>query len=183
MISTRHNGDAELVTNKFGATNVKPACVIEYNKHMGGINKADQLTSYYTSARKTIRWQLKVFFHLVDLSLWNAVYMYNFGKPKKQQMTYLKFRDSVVTAFLAEDAVPDPPPQARRNLQESCPGMHLPKKMPKRQRCRYCALKRKRPATFFCCACCSTDDRTVSLCTGKTDCFTKFHEERLYRNL
>lgn len=98
MISTRHYGDQAMVRNKFGVERLKPHCVIEYNKHMGSIDRVDQLTSYYTSARKNIRWQLKLFFHLMDLSLWKAVYLYNFEKPKHERFIYLNFHDSVIAS-------------------------------------------------------------------------------------
>lgn len=179
MISTRHNGDLAMVRNKFGAERLKPECVIEYNKHMGGIDRVDQITSYYTSARKTVRWQLKLFFHLMDLSLWNAAFLYNFEKPKKEKFTYLKFRDSVISNFIAER----PPPSAvPATIDVESSNQHLPKKMMKRRRCRYCALKKKRSATFFFCETCSKPNNIVPLCT-KNDCFVKFHKEKLYRNL
>lgn len=60
MISTQHNGDFETTRNKFGEVKLKPKAIVEYNKYMGHVDKADQLTSYYTTPRKTIRWQLKV---------------------------------------------------------------------------------------------------------------------------
>lgn len=61
VISIRHNDDFE-VRAKFGPSKLKPKAIVEYNKFMGGVDKADQLTSYYSTPRKTIKWQLKVFF-------------------------------------------------------------------------------------------------------------------------
>lgn len=72
VISTRHNGDFEEVKTRSGKVLTLKA-VVEYNKYMGGVDKADQLTSYYTTPQKTMRWQLKVFFHMIDICLWNAL--------------------------------------------------------------------------------------------------------------
>lgn len=39
---------------------------------MSGIDRNDQMISYYSSHRRSIRWYKKVIFHLLDVSLWNA---------------------------------------------------------------------------------------------------------------
>lgn len=54
MISSRHDGTLEEVRTRFGREKLKPKAFVEYNKFMGGIDKADQMTSYYTSPRKTM---------------------------------------------------------------------------------------------------------------------------------
>ncbi|KAJ8911175.1 hypothetical protein NQ315_011176 [Exocentrus adspersus] len=39
----------------------KPIAVIEYNKAKKGVDISDQMSSYYTSIRKSIKWYKKVF--------------------------------------------------------------------------------------------------------------------------
>lgn len=62
MISIRHNDNFKEVKGKVDITKLKQSAVAEYNRFMCGIDKADQMTSYYLISCKTMRWQLKVFF-------------------------------------------------------------------------------------------------------------------------
>lgn len=55
MISTPHNGEFTEVSTKFGHNHLKPKVIVEYNEFIGDVDKADQLTSYYSSPRKTMR--------------------------------------------------------------------------------------------------------------------------------
>ena len=180
MISTRHNGEFVEKKKKFGGSMLKPKCIDEYNTFMGGVDKADQMTSYYSSPRKTIRWNLKLFFHLIDLCLWNACFLYNLPKPEKQKITYLQFRDTVVTAFLKKSDPQGTTPMrtSREFIFGSQP--HYPLKMNSRLRCRYCSLKKIRSQTFFTCDVCSKKTK-IGLCIDQ--CFKKFHIEKMYQNL
>ena len=57
MLSTKHRATLSL-TQKMDRTTgepiVIPTCIIEYNKYMGGVDRADQLAKYYT--RKSLKW-------------------------------------------------------------------------------------------------------------------------------
>lgn len=55
---------------------MKPIDVKEYNNNMGGVDRLDQMTAYYSSPRKTIRWYKKVLFHLLDMAVWNSYFLY-----------------------------------------------------------------------------------------------------------
>ncbi|KAJ8955069.1 hypothetical protein NQ314_006949 [Rhamnusium bicolor] len=57
-------------TNKYGLNKVKPIEVAGYN------DRADQMISYYSCPRKSIRWNKKVIFHILDIVVWNAYYLY-----------------------------------------------------------------------------------------------------------
>ncbi|XP_032688641.1 piggyBac transposable element-derived protein 4-like [Odontomachus brunneus] len=59
-------GKKDYITNK---EIIKPTCIIEYNKNMGGIDNIDRQLSLTESIRKTMKWYRKLFFHLLDLSL------------------------------------------------------------------------------------------------------------------
>ena len=45
---------------------IKPAAVLDY-KYKTGVDRSDQMLSYYSFERKTIKWWKKLFFHLFDL--------------------------------------------------------------------------------------------------------------------
>lgn len=64
---------------------------------MGGIDRADQMVSYYSSPRKTIRWYKKVLFHLLDLSVWNSFYIH---KQFHQKGSFLDFRDRLIRSLI-----------------------------------------------------------------------------------
>lgn len=64
------------IKNKYGRPKTTPKHISEYNFNMSGINRCDQMISYYSSPRNTVRWYKKVLFHLLDISLWNAFFLY-----------------------------------------------------------------------------------------------------------
>ncbi|KAJ8369425.1 hypothetical protein SKAU_G00094530 [Synaphobranchus kaupii] len=55
-----------------GEPKVKPACVLDYNKKMGAVDRADMITSFVDCARKSTKWYKKLFFHLLDTAVLNA---------------------------------------------------------------------------------------------------------------
>ena len=83
MISTKHRHNMVECKNKRGQMKTKPECVKDYNENMSGIDLSDQMLSYYSTPRKTIRWYRKIFFRLIDICIWNSCYMYNKIGPKK----------------------------------------------------------------------------------------------------
>ena len=40
----------------------KPTAIAEYNRYMGGVDRADQLLSYYGFAHRTVKWWRRAFF-------------------------------------------------------------------------------------------------------------------------
>ena len=50
----------------------KPSVVADYNVHMIGVDRMDQLTSYYSFTHKTVKWWRKVFFWMVEVALVNT---------------------------------------------------------------------------------------------------------------
>ena len=62
---------------------MKAKAVEEYNQHMGGVDKSDQLLSYYGFSHRTVKWWRRAFFHLLDLSVVNAYILYRQSQPGK----------------------------------------------------------------------------------------------------
>lgn len=65
---------------------IKPTCIHEYNKNMGGVDNIDRQLSITETVRKTMKWYRKLFFHLIDLCLCNAHALY-----KKRNQEYTSF--------------------------------------------------------------------------------------------
>jgi len=52
----------------------KPYVVVQYNKFMKGVDRADQFLSIYSVLRKTIKWSKKVVLYLLNCMLFNAFF-------------------------------------------------------------------------------------------------------------
>jgi hypothetical protein len=50
----------------------KPHVNVLYNKHMGGVNKFDQLASYHPVGRPGTKWWRYIMWHVVNLAILNA---------------------------------------------------------------------------------------------------------------
>jgi hypothetical protein len=46
----------------------KPLVVDQYNSFMGGVDRNDQLLSYYGFAHRTVKWWKRLFLHLLDIA-------------------------------------------------------------------------------------------------------------------
>ena len=72
MISTMHSAEMVEVPRNFGKTTMKPECIVDYNRHMHGVDNADQYLSMYPFRRKTVKWPKKVFLYILQCMLFNA---------------------------------------------------------------------------------------------------------------
>jgi len=168
-ISTKHKALLQEVKCKTGTKKSKPSTVIDYNKNMSGINRCDQMISYY-STPKSIRWYIKVFFHLFDVMIWNACWLYN--KVKYTRMSYLEYRNDIVAKLLNFDSKVSFSP----SIQNKCNVQHYPKKLEKRLRCRVCSIENRRTATWYSCEICKSDNgNPIGLCVD--ECFKKYHKK------
>ncbi|KAJ8971846.1 hypothetical protein NQ314_000522 [Rhamnusium bicolor] len=77
----------------------KPLPKLQYNKYMSGVDRQDQMLSYYSAERKTIRWPKKLFMDFIEAMLVNAHYLFN--KYSGSKMTLYDFRINVVKKFNA----------------------------------------------------------------------------------
>eukprot|EP00106_Octopus_bimaculoides_P023570 XP_014791012.1 PREDICTED: piggyBac transposable element-derived protein 4-like [Octopus bimaculoides] len=77
MLSTIHNPTMKDVEIRQGPVK-KPTVVYEYNFTMGGFDKVNQQLVDYPITRKWgKKYYKKVFFHLIDLVVWNSYILYN----------------------------------------------------------------------------------------------------------
>ena len=104
MISTRPSHSARVVdSGKLNFQNqsiMKPQVVLDYNKGRQGTHLSDQLSTYYTSLRKSVKWYRKVAFELVfGTAVVNSYLIYK-EKYTKSKVTILQFRESLVQSLL-----------------------------------------------------------------------------------
>ena len=63
---------------------------------MGGVDKKDQVNTYYNHRRKVYRgWQKRIYHHFFVTAVTNAHILYNQGLPKNRQLKLLQFMEAV----------------------------------------------------------------------------------------
>ena len=151
----------------------RPTAVTQYNKYMGGVDTSDQMLGTNTVHRKTKRWIVTVFQHMVDICATNSFVMHKevCASQRLVPMTRKRFQEELC-AHLLGTTVQLPPP-ARPPIQ------HLP--MPTRpgndrsgrssmgrRRCKLCSKSTNWMCTICNFGLCLQPDR---------NCFTQFHLE------
>lgn len=191
-VFTYHNADM-VPGRRAGQDCLKPAVVHSYNQFMGGVDLKDQKLSTYLMERKRgIKWYLKVFRRLLNVSILNTyvIYCSNIGQRKK--MTHRRFRyllaeeliehfgrdsqtrsHSSASGFRRLDSSlghypqhTEVPPQERKNKKQD---RHV------RGRCARCAALKSRKATNIVCGICD-----VFLCVGQ--CWVDYHTKENLTN-
>lgn len=76
-----------------------PQVIFDYNKHMGYVDYADMLKSYYQIDRKSHKWWHRIFFHFLDVSLVNSFILFK-DKSHGKTMTLKQFRLAVAAGLL-----------------------------------------------------------------------------------
>ena len=120
----------------------KPHVIEEYNQCMGGVDKSDQLVTYYGFRHCSKKWWKRGFLHLLELTMVNALILYCFNTPKKERMAHLKFSLDIASALL-ESAQPVPalryqPSPAAAVVPLRLTGRHFPEPAAGRPDCKVC---------------------------------------------
>lgn len=105
MLSTHHNDSMvskqRQTRHEPGGTEIiqKPAIVEQYNKFMGGVDKCDQLLSYYGFTHRTLKWWRRAFFHLLDVAVVNSYILYQLSHQSKH-LTHEQYRIALAKELL-----------------------------------------------------------------------------------
>lgn len=135
----------------------KPECIHDYICKMGGVDLSDQMMTYYSFLRKSLKWSRKLLIHLMNMLIMNAFILNKkFGRTK---LSHEEYRDELVR-FLIQDGmkrynIPLPPVSSRKitpreaadHSEKRLKERHFPSSIP-------CAegRKRKKPSrTCFAC--------------------------------
>jgi len=74
MLTNIHSAPAEGNFCSGGGKAIKSQIVMDYNHHMGYVDKGDGMANSYAINRRTFKWTKKLFFHLLDLAILNATF-------------------------------------------------------------------------------------------------------------
>ena len=198
MLSTVHTNTMAITekTDRNGMPIIKPSCVVQYNKYMGGVDTSDQLSKYYSFTRKTLKWWVKLFFHILNIAATNAYILYrkNYGGIRRA-LNQEDFRREL-SRSLIESHTYAKPQRGRRPLVDVPARLtqrHFPSHIPAkpgmkcnrpRRKCVVCNVnsgKRRRQGerslrteTSFWCRVCEK-----ALCV--VDCFERYHTQLHYK--
>ena len=163
IISNKHRVEMVEVSKRNGKVMMKPNIVRDYNDGMSGVDRSDQMLSYYSALRKTIRWPKKVCLHIFEMMIHNAHLLY--CQQSGSKMKSLSFREQLVL-HLSHDKLPYAKLRRRdggyvtQHYLEYLPATE--KKQRPTKPCRVCTRNKKtkgntiflcclrRPSTSFC---------------------------------
>lgn len=191
MLSTVHNDDMTVKVRRTrqaegGREEIrKPVMVEQYNCYMGGVDKSDQLLSYYGFCHRTVKWWRRALFHLLDMAVVNAYILYTLAERSGRALTHEQFRIELAKELLLDASVdvssdvpvtsgPQPrslPPPAR--LTERHFPTHTsdtPSGKTCQRRCIVCSEKRgrgRKTTTYMCRQC------NLPMCV--VPCFELYH--------
>lgn len=129
---------------------------------------SDQMLSYYSALRKTIRWPKKVGLHICEMYIHNAHIMYQ--KVLGKRYNSLRFREEFVKALIG-DNMPNTKKKARNenfHYLEALPPTE--KKARPTKPCRVCTKNKKRRETRYFYPIC---EEKPALCVE--NCFRDYH--------
>lgn len=172
-ISTEFQNNMVVTHNRHGVPREKPLPIVKYNTYMKGVDRSDQMLAYYPSERKTLRWYKKIFVHIIQMAMINAMKLHNFANPGAS-MTLYDFRMSVIEALLPppDQPAPERPRKSRGrelHVMSMIEGTDSRNRQ-KRKRCRICHSEGREKRTPYFCAQCPGEP---SLCP--VACFDKYH--------
>jgi hypothetical protein len=103
MISTIHDATIVNTGRKDRKTKMeikKPYAIVQYNKFMKGVDRADQYLSYYSGLRKSVKLSKKVVLYLLNCAFFNAFCVYRTLTNKK--VRYKNFLHEVARSWISE---------------------------------------------------------------------------------
>ena len=178
MLSTIHEPQMKY-TERHNSRVQKPVSVLDYNLNSHAIDKVDMQISFVACLRKTVKWYRKLFFHMLDLSVFNSYLLYkvNTGKVIK----FSDYRLQLIREILQTHSAPKSKigRPALTNQPIRLTARHFPSLVPQtaerenpQRKCVVCAHTSRRPrkrtdSRFMC------KDCDVGLCV--VGCFEEYH--------
>ncbi|XP_054257551.1 piggyBac transposable element-derived protein 4-like [Macrosteles quadrilineatus] len=189
MLTTKHKISRNEMTEKPSKWPnkppvLKPDVVLDYTKHMGGVDRADHVISSYQFMRRTKKWYRKLFFWLLEVSTINSYILYKSLQEDNNRvaMSHKQFRLSLVED-LVRDYVQETcnftrrrPGRPKNDIQRLNGKLHVMGKSPKGSfRCHVCAKNKVRKETVYFCKTC--DEKPY---LHPDTCFEVYHTQKDY---
>lgn len=187
MLSTIHDGHIVTEVRK-GKTVSKPNIVMDYNKTMGGVDRADQRLVYYPSIRKgQKKYYKKIFRHLLDLSILNSFVLYKKNSGTKDHIDFrLSLIEKIIGIYHTQSQLASHGKYFNSSISLRLTERHFPSYVPPtscktepRRRCIVCSSKRnddgkrvRKESRYMC------KDCDVGLCI--IPCFQIYHTKEDY---
>ena len=76
-----------------------PQTIKEYNFNSKGVDLFDQLSSYYLNHRKSVKWYIPIFYHLIELAVINSHILYK--NTKDPSISLLNFKKELVRGLIS----------------------------------------------------------------------------------
>lgn len=164
MLSTVHDSSMVSTGRKNSTTGeeiLKPVCIKEYDQNRSTVDRSDMQMKFSKSLQEELKWYKKLFFHMMNLSIFNAYIL--FKKTQKRYLQLSRFRFEVIRGLLAKYGytkthIPSLIPVSgssqtlRRCYMCGSSKRHIQEQLESRYQCREC---------------------NVGLCVP--GCFTRFH--------
>ena len=99
-ISNKHSVEMVPVPNKRGQLITKPSIKRDYNNGMSGVDRSNQMLSYYQGLRKCIQWYKKVKVHFLDIFLHNSLYLTKQQCPGRFKIPLLEYRTIALKSLI-----------------------------------------------------------------------------------
>lgn len=123
LLSTKHTDSFTEVRSRGGQLKRKPLAVVYYNKGKSSIDLSDQMSSYNSALRKTVKWYRKIAIEvLFGTAMVNAHFLYKKITGVKMSITEFKqkiYEEMLFSRSEGNENVDPEAPIARRNKRKS----------------------------------------------------------------
>lgn len=166
LLSTMHE-HPEVDTNEAK----KPLMILDYNSTKGAVDAFDQQVGYYTCARKTRRWPMRLFYFIIDAACLNAFVVWNLKNPQwrnhkgstrldKRRLFLTEVADKLVQPLITQRAS-DPSISHQTSVAKAMfaigvqptPSRFVTNQAKKRGRCHSCPRKEDNKCEHKCTKC------------------------------
>ena len=173
ILSTIHRDPdmKDVPCKKTGEWTKKPQVILDYNLGKTGVDVSDQMTTYYQTRRKCVKWYQTLFWHLVDTAVVNAFLVWKIlGGQERANRSQLQFRKDLIRDWFGMGSTDSTSPLKRPFANRNCLLEPIPQG--KWRKCRWCSRhwKRRKDTKYWCRQC------EYPLCAGH--CFNMFHAEQ-----
>ena len=151
-----------------------PQIIASYNSFMGGVDKNDQMKSYYGIKCKSKKWWHRIFFDLLDRAIVNS-HILELESPNHQNRSSKDFRIDIAKLLMGDFTSKKRPGRPSTETPARFVERHFPSPLPsnekgktKERRCFVCSSKEKPKKTSYFC-----EDCDVGLCVAP--CFRVYH--------